>query len=300
MISTPICSPLNYTGGKQKYLPQILPLFPKKINTFIDLFAGGCNIALNVSSKKIYCNDNLIYLIELYEIFRVMNAREILKYIEEQIKYFNLSLTNKEGFNQLRSKYNDQKNPLDLFVLVAFSFNHQIRFNNSHEFNTPFGYQRSSFNSTMKRKLVTFIDKIQQSNITFSSFNFESFDFSNLGEDDLVYCDPPYLITTATYNDGKRGFTGWDTKQEEKLLMILDNLHQKKIRFALSNVLEHKGKLNTVLVNWIDKNTDLTVSEITSDYTNSNYQTLVRDRKASREVLITNYKPEKTRSIFDL
>ena len=33
-------SPLNYTGGKHKLLPQILPLFPEEINTFVDLFTG--------------------------------------------------------------------------------------------------------------------------------------------------------------------------------------------------------------------------------------------------------------------
>lgn len=34
-------SPFNYTGGKYKLLPQLLELFPKQVNTFVDLFAGG-------------------------------------------------------------------------------------------------------------------------------------------------------------------------------------------------------------------------------------------------------------------
>ena len=46
-----IASPLNYTGGKFKLLTQILPLFPNRINTFVDLFSGGCNVGLNVRSK---------------------------------------------------------------------------------------------------------------------------------------------------------------------------------------------------------------------------------------------------------
>ena len=47
-----IKSPLNYVGGKHKLLPQILPLFPKNINTFIDLFGGGFNVGINVSAKR--------------------------------------------------------------------------------------------------------------------------------------------------------------------------------------------------------------------------------------------------------
>lgn len=38
-----IKSPLNYVGGKYKLLPQILPLFPKNIDTCIDLFGGWTN-----------------------------------------------------------------------------------------------------------------------------------------------------------------------------------------------------------------------------------------------------------------
>jgi site-specific DNA-adenine methylase len=36
-----IKSPLNYVGGKFKLLPEIIPLFPTSINTFVDLFGGG-------------------------------------------------------------------------------------------------------------------------------------------------------------------------------------------------------------------------------------------------------------------
>lgn len=41
MKKTYIKSPLNYVGGKFKLLPEIIPLFPTNINTFVDLFGGG-------------------------------------------------------------------------------------------------------------------------------------------------------------------------------------------------------------------------------------------------------------------
>lgn len=47
-----IKSPLNFTGGKYKLLPQLIPIFPDKIETFVDIFCGGCNVALNISAKK--------------------------------------------------------------------------------------------------------------------------------------------------------------------------------------------------------------------------------------------------------
>ena len=52
-----IKSPLNYTGGKFKLLPQILPLLPDDIGTFVDLFCGGGNVGVNIRAEKIICND---------------------------------------------------------------------------------------------------------------------------------------------------------------------------------------------------------------------------------------------------
>ena len=134
-----IKSPLNYIGGKGKIFDQITCLFPKDIAKFVDLFVGGCNVGLNIKSNKLYCNDNLTFLIEMYQVFQLKHSNDIISYIENQIKEFELSLTNEEGYKRLRKYYNQEKNPLDLFVLIAFSFNHQIRFNNSSNLIIPLG-----------------------------------------------------------------------------------------------------------------------------------------------------------------
>ena len=125
--SKQIKSPLNYIGGKYKLLEQILPLFPKEINSFVDLFAGGCNVGLNVKAEQVICNDYLKFLIEMYQEFQKNSLSEILQHIDNQITTFELSLTNEEAYKKLREHYNTHKNPLDLFVLVAFSFNHLIK-----------------------------------------------------------------------------------------------------------------------------------------------------------------------------
>lgn len=65
-----IKSPLNYTGGKYRLLPQILPLFPQKIDRFIDLFCGGCNVGCNVIANEIIFNDNDARLIKLLKVLQ--------------------------------------------------------------------------------------------------------------------------------------------------------------------------------------------------------------------------------------
>ena len=61
-----IKSPLNYTGGKYKLLKALLPLVPSDTKTFVDLFAGGFNVGINVCAEKIICNDQNKFIIELF------------------------------------------------------------------------------------------------------------------------------------------------------------------------------------------------------------------------------------------
>lgn len=46
-----LASPLNYTGGKFRLLPQLVPLLPTDIATFHDVFCGGANVLANVTAQ---------------------------------------------------------------------------------------------------------------------------------------------------------------------------------------------------------------------------------------------------------
>lgn len=280
-----IKGPLNYTGGKYSILKDIIPHFPQKINTFIDMFAGGLNVGINIEAKKIIANDQISYLIEMYDYFQKTNIDAILTEIDLIISTYCLTQTNVEGYNKLREDYNNSKTPLKLFVLTCFSFNHQIRFNNSMKFNTPFGKNRSSYNESIKNNLIKFCNKIKSGDFELSSCDFRKIDISNLGPSDVVYCDPPYLITTGSYNDGKRGFGDWKQKEDDELLCLLDHLNEHGVPFFLSNVFYHKGLTNEKLIEWSRK---YKVIYIDKNYANCSYH--FKDRNAKTvEVLITNY-----------
>ena len=258
-----IKSPLNYTGGKYKLLPQILPLFPDNIDTFIDLFAGGCNVGVNVQANKIICNDYVKPLIDLYNEFKNNSVNEIYNYIFKIIE-----------------KYNNYKNPLDLYICICYSFNNQIRFNLNNKFNMPFGKNRSNFNQALQNRLKLFIHKLN--NIEFTNISFEELNVYKLNKDDFVYCDPPYLVTCASYNENN----GWNETKERELLNLLDNLHKNNIRFALSNVLENKGKSNDILKEWSKK---YNIHHLNNTYGNCNYHTKDKGKNNTDEVLITNF-----------
>lgn len=276
-------SPLNYVGGKYRLLPQIIAHFPEKINTFVDLFSGGCNVGINVWANQIIFNDVNDRINDIFRYLKVHDAVESLQTIKQIINCYHLSKTNGAGFRRLRKAYNQHPQPMLLYTLVAYSYNNQFHFNQQLQYNNPFGRNRSHFSKNMAERLASFTERLHQLNTTFMDLPFEQVNLSHLTSDDLVYCDPPYLITTGSYNDGQRGFGGWTANDDLRLLMLLDRLEQQGVRFALSNVLKHKGMTNNNLINWSQK---YQVHHLNYGYQNASYNTV---RQRSDEVLITNY-----------
>ena len=218
-----IQSPLNYTGGKFRLLPQILPLFPANIDVLVDLFCGGGNVGINTSAERIVLNDSDKNVIRIFRLFRQYPTEQILEIIDGIIDRYGLSDSrtngyafyqcesarglgtyNKEGYNRLRSELNNMKRRNDryffmLFTLIVFAFNNQIRFNEKREFNLPVG--KRDFNNNMRNKVRHFAEAIKNPHIELSSNDFRRIPFDGLSEHSLIYADPPYLITCATYNE---------------------------------------------------------------------------------------------------
>lgn len=276
-------SPLNYVGGKYKLLPQLMEYFPNKVNTFVDLFSGGFNVGINVNSNRTICNDINDFIIGLYKELYDKPMEKILDKINYNINEYGLSKENESAYKKFRIHYNETKDPIDLYTLTCYSFNYQFRFNNNKEYNNPFGRNRSQFSENMKKNLILFVDKLKKMKIDFCAKEFDKISIEELGNDDFIYCDPPYLITTGSYNDGNRGFKDWKEEEELKLYNFLDKANDKNIRFALSNVMEHKGKENKLLKEWSKKYKTIYLE---NDYSNSSYNT---KKGKSKEVLIINY-----------
>lgn len=304
-----IKSALNYTGGKYKLLPQLLPLFPESYNNFIDLFSGGATVAVNLANinksktKKYIINDISEEVIDFYKYLESQkDVTVFLDKVEKAIEFYKLSNTqkysyvhygvnsstglgsyNKEAFLKLRQDYNKKNyNKFDkevlFYLLIVFGFNNQIRFNNKGEYNLPVG--KRDFNANMKSKLITFIRGLQNYNFVIQSCDFRK-TMNQVNKGDFVYADPPYRITTAAYNENG----AWTLKDDLDLFKYLDSINDKGAYFALSNVVIHNNKENKELMKWASK---YNLHVLDYHYNNSNYQSKAK-MSNTVEVLITNY-----------
>ena len=272
-------SPLNYQGGKYDLIDFIKTNLPKrKMVRFIDAFGGGYNVGVNVDAEQIVYNEFNHKVVELMECFRDTETNDLIRYILRTQKRYKLERGNKDSYMRLRDKYNstpmELRDPRMLYMLILYGFNQQIRFNSAYDYNNPVG--PAGLNDNMLDKIISFCRRLQEQNIIFTSDDFElTKEF--VDHNTFVYCDPPYLITLGSYNDGKRGFNGWNEYDELRLYNYLDRLNKQGVMFMLSNVLEHKNKKNTLLDRWIKSND----YKVVSNSQNS--------RKGRKEILVMNY-----------
>lgn len=279
---TYIKSNINYIGNKYKLLPQIIPLFPKDINTFVDVFGGSGTVTFNVKANRYIYNDICEPVTSIIKGIKNTFIQDILNDIDSNIVHYHLSKTNRNGFERLRDDYNDGKNDwITLYTLMCYSFNYQFRFNNNHQYNSSFGKDRSSFSDRQRKNLILTKERLDDMPIEFYSCNFKELPLDNLGSSDFVYLDPPYLNSVGNYNDGNRGFENWSQDSEGKLKEKIVALHNNKVRFALSNNLTVNPELESFAQDY-----GFQIHHLLSDYSNSSYNK--KDKRQDDEVLLTN------------
>lgn len=274
-----IRSPIRYMGNKYRLLKQIIPLFPKKVEYLLDMFAGSATVSLNTNCKYCILNDIDNNIIDIHYLFKLSDIKDIDNEINKLINKFSLSSDNKSGYYDL-IEYNFESDnywdkTISLFLLHHQSFGNKIRFNKNNKFNQSFG-NRLSYKSIELEKYKehfknrdTIIESLDYANI------FYYYNIRDWKKDDcLIYLDPPYYNTSAEYNK-----YNWSFTDEIKLYQFCDMLNDLGIQFALSNI------ASSIIIEWAKK--------YNIHYLSINYNNPLPNRKRKKdyqEILITNYK----------
>lgn len=295
-----IRSPFFYVGDKFKLIPQLKENFPKDIERFIEPFCGGGSVFLNTNASQYLLNDIDSYMIKLHEflIFHSKDSSSFWQYLKEQIEYYKLSATflgkdvptiyreqykktyfakyNKDAYIKIREDFNINKsNMMLLYILLIYGFNRMLRFNSKGDFNLPVG--NVDFNKNVVNALNNYFSYVKDKKIELFSMDFQDFiEKIQPNSRDLVYLDPPYLITFSEYNKL------WNEDSEIRLINYLDVLNKEGIRFAVSNVLWHRKRYNGTFNEWAQK---YNIIKINSNYISFHDNT----EKDSFEVLVKNY-----------
>ena len=294
-------SPLFYVGDKYKLVREIRTHFPDHIDRLIEPFVGGGSVMLNVDAGSYLLNDIDSYVIGLHRMLQGYTGREreFMDELYSIVDDYGLSLSlrsdvvpkdlksaypktyyaryNKAGYQRMKADFirGGQQDWQRLYLLLIYGFNHMLRFNSKGQFNLPVG--NVDFNQNVRDALHDYFQLVSHKQAQWFNEDYRQFltgiDFQ---EGDLVYLDPPYLITFSEYNKL------WNEDTERDLLALLDNLNERRVRFAISNVTHYRGRTNTLFLEWSVR---YNAHSVKSNYISFNDNSI----KQFSEVLVTNY-----------
>ena len=198
--------PLKWAGGKRWLVPNLRSLWERYRNRrFVEPFCGGLAVSLGLAPTSAILNDVNPHLINFYRQLKSGLTLSIEMRNDEVLFY-----KHREQFNQLiRNKQAETAEAAQIFYyLNRTCFNGLCRFNQSGEFNVPFGTYSS----------ISYARDLSEYKATFKSWVFTNHDFASidLQSGDFVYADPPYDVEFTSYSAG--GFSWEDQVRTAKLL----------------------------------------------------------------------------------
>lgn len=225
---------LKWAGGKGALLPELLPLFPKKMRRYHEPFFGAGAVYFALEERGLlgelgaYINDICRPLMSCYSYLRA-SPESIIANLREHAEAHS-----SEYYYSVRKRFNEAEHhdPADFIYLNRTCYNGLYRVNRKGKFNTPVGRYvnpRICDPGVLRKAHLA----LQWTGGKLTAEDFEHA-FARAEEGDVVYLDPPYVKLTpgsfVSYSNS--GFTMAD---QERLAKGVEDLVNRGVFVLLSN-----------------------------------------------------------------
>jgi len=229
MIKPLSIQPIPYQGSKRALAPRICSLFPARIETLYEPFAGSAAITLYAATyglaDRFVIGDSYKPLVELWKMI-VENPTELS---ERYSRVWHQQFDVGEGhFNEIRASFNCSHDPAHLLYLVVRCVKNAVRFNRHGNFTQSADKRRTGMKPDRLTRTVHTVSNLLKGKVTLFHGDFGSC-IEAATSHDFVYMDPPYQGTS--YGRDKRYAA---QLEREQLIDVLVDLHDRKISYILS------------------------------------------------------------------
>lgn len=190
---------LKYAGGKQRLLPQLKPHLRLR-GRLVEPFVGGGSVFLGSDYSRYLLNDANP---DLMAVWAALKERP-RQYTNSAAAFFSEANCSQEAYLAIRRDFNQATDRFERAIRLPYlnkhCFNGLYRTNAAGEFNVPWGGKKSVpvFPWDAMAHAAT---KLERCTLLCGDFS-TAIELSGYG--DVVYCDPPYLDSTAG-----QSFTGY-------------------------------------------------------------------------------------------
>lgn len=221
---------LKWAGGKYSLLPELYHLIPEG-KRLVEPFVGGGSVFLNSEKHESFLlADVNADLINLYQMLEVDHIRvcSLAKILFERAN-------SEEAYKELRDEFNNQRmgapeRAAAFLFLNRHCFNGLIRYNRDGFFNVGWGKYEAPYFPEIEIKAF----KQKSHKCVFMNADYRR-TLALAGENDVVYCDPPYepLPGTAGFTNYAAGGFTWD--DQIALAESCVAAHQRGAKVLISN-----------------------------------------------------------------
>ena len=237
-----IQKPFKYMGSKGRFYNEIKEIFLlNKKNTYVDLFAGGMEIAVNlkedIKDLKVTANvkDEHIESFLKCNKMAIKKYNELVNFLYKDIEKISsrFLFADKEKWQIIKNRYKEFWNDNKL----NFSEDERKMVELLASMNKGYSLSNSFFSIQKMEKIKIYLKKLRNIDITHNYFN-ENWSY----KDSFILLDPPYLCGTEVIKIGKKGYNYnniWTEKDDARLVEFIKNNLKNNNVFMIFGSLEN-------------------------------------------------------------
>ena len=221
--------PIPYQGSKRSLAPLIAPYVPIDVETWYEPFAGSAAMtiwaAYHSLARKYVISDALRPMCDLWNAIIEEPHTTSRRYGD----VWHGQLNEGHGyFNEVRARYNEEHDPVDLLYLICRCVKNAVRFNRYGRFTQSHDKRRLGMKPDKMEAAIVGVSRLLRGKTEVRCGDWLESTRDATAED-FIYMDPPYLGTTI----------GRDKRYAEqlelrRLVQGLGEMRGRKLRFALS------------------------------------------------------------------
>lgn len=227
MIRLPHAIP--YQGSKRSLAPMIGPYIPSDIDRFYEPFAGSAAMTIYAAhhrlARRFVIADSLEPIIDLWR--AIVDSPDTVT--AQYRSLWERQTPDCPGyFNEVRARYNEDRDPVELLYLICRCVKNAVRFNSKGRFTQSVDKRRLGMRPEKMESAVGALSHMLKGKVEFRAGDW----LTTTGDAtprDFIYMDPPYVGTSI--GPDKRYHA---QLTQEAVTEGLRQLLKRRLRFALS------------------------------------------------------------------
>lgn len=222
---------LKWAGGKFKLVPFIEFNLPNQSRKrLVEPFAGSAALSIALDFEAYLLNDTNPDLINLFKTLKEQKQ----EFIDYTRSFFTIENNQENRFYELREIFNNSKESSERSALFVYlnrhAFNGLCRYNSKGLFNVPFGRYKSPYFPEIE--MLAFIEKSDRIELMCDDFQKA---LNQAGDDDVVYCDPPYVPLSETASFTAYAKNGFNLEDQNRLAQAAKQASHQSQGVLISN-----------------------------------------------------------------